>query len=72
MVLTAHGFGIEIEITAKIAKWRAAVYEVPISYYGRTYEEGKKIGVWDGVMALWYIFQFNLFWNRDQSFRKPS
>jgi glycosyltransferase involved in cell wall biosynthesis len=72
MVLTAHGFGIEIEITAKIAKWRAAVYEVPISYYGRTYEEGKKIGMWDGVMALWYIFQFNLFWNREQSFRKPS
>jgi glycosyltransferase involved in cell wall biosynthesis len=72
MVLTAHGFGIEIEITAKIAKWRAAVYEVPISYYGRTYEEGKKIGMWDGVMAIWYIFQFNLFWNREQSFRKPS
>ena len=73
MVLTAHGFGIEIEITAKIAKYKAAVFEVPISYYGRTYEEGKKIGVWDGVMALWYIFQFNLFWNREQSFRqKPS
>jgi glycosyltransferase involved in cell wall biosynthesis len=72
MVLTAHGFGIEIEITAKIAKWRAVVYEVPISYYGRTYEEGKKIGVWDGVMALWYIFQFNLFWTREQSFRQLS
>ena len=72
MVLTAHGFGIEIEITAKIAKWKAAVYEVPISYYGRTYEEGKKIGMWDGVMALWYIFQFNLFWTREQSFRQPS
>jgi glycosyltransferase involved in cell wall biosynthesis len=72
MVLTAHGFGIEIEITAKIAKWKAAVYEVPISYYGRTYEEGKKIGMWDGVMALWYIFQFNLFWTREQSFRQLS
>ena len=72
MVLTATGFGIEIEITAKIAKWGAAVYEVPISYYGRTYEEGKKIGVWDGVMALWYIFQFNLFWSKEESFRKSS
>ena len=69
MVIESRGFGIEIEITAKIAKWGAAVYEVPISYYGRTYEEGKKIGPWDGVMALWYIFYFNLFWSRARSFR---
>ena len=69
MVLTSRGFGIEIEITAKIAKWGAPVYEVPISYYGRTYEEGKKIGFWDGVMALWYILSFNIFWSRAQSFR---
>ena len=69
MVIESSGFGIEIEITAKIAKWGAAVYEVPISYYGRTYEEGKKIGPWDGVMALWYIFYFNLFWSRARSFR---
>jgi glycosyltransferase involved in cell wall biosynthesis len=68
MVLTATGFGIEIEITAKVAKWRAAVYEVPISYYGRTYEEGKKIGTWDGIMALWYILYFNIFWDRARSF----
>ena len=69
MVITSTGFGIEIEITAKVAKLGAAVYEVPISYYGRTYEEGKKIGPWDGVMALWYILVFNLFWNKQQSFR---
>lgn len=69
MVLTSRGFGIEIEITAKIAKWGAVVYEVPISYYGRTYEEGKKIGFWDGVMALWYILCFNIFWSRARSFR---
>lgn len=70
MVIKSRGFGIEIEITAKVAKWGAAVYEVPISYYGRTYEEGKKIGTIDGIMALWYILRFNLFWNRDQSFQK--
>ena len=70
MTITSTGFGIEIEITAKIAKWGAAVFEVPISYYGRTYEEGKKIGYWDGVMALWYILQYNLFWSREQSFRE--
>lgn len=69
MVIKSSGFGIEIEITAKIAKWGAAVYEVPISYYGRTYEEGKKIGTWDGVMALWYVFYFNLFWSRARSFK---
>jgi len=72
MVIESSGFGIEIEITAKVAKWGAAVYEVPISYYGRTYEEGKKIGPWDGVMALWYIFYFNLFWSRARSFRSTE
>ncbi|HZI51213.1 MAG TPA: glycosyltransferase family 2 protein [Terriglobia bacterium] len=69
MVIASTGFGIEIEITAKVAKFGAAVYEVPISYYGRTYEEGKKIGPWDGVMALWYILIFNLFWTKQNSFR---
>jgi glycosyltransferase involved in cell wall biosynthesis len=53
-------FGVEPEITAKIAKLRGVrIYEVPISYYGRTYAEGKKI-VWrDGIAALWYIFRYN-------------
>jgi glycosyltransferase involved in cell wall biosynthesis len=72
MVIQSRGFGIEIEITAKIAKLGAAIYEVPISYYGRTYEEGKKIGTWDGIMALWYIFYFNVFWSRARSFRNTE
>ena len=45
------------------------MYEVPISYYGRTYEEGKKIGVKDGLDALWYLIKFNLFRNARQSFQ---
>jgi glycosyltransferase involved in cell wall biosynthesis len=60
LILKSHGFGMEIEITAMICKTKASTYEVPISYYGRTYEEGKKIGLKDGIAALWYIFYFNL------------
>jgi len=51
-------FGFEPEITAKVARGRYRVYEVPISYHGRTYEEGKKIGWKDGVRALYAIFKF--------------
>ena len=69
MIIQSSGFGIEIEVTAKIAKLNAIVYEVPISYYGRTYEEGKKIGVVDGIFALWYILRFNLFCSLKSSFR---
>jgi glycosyltransferase involved in cell wall biosynthesis len=58
--LTSRGFGMEVEITALVCKTRARTYEVPISYYGRTYEEGKKIGVMDGAKALWYIAYYNL------------
>jgi glycosyltransferase involved in cell wall biosynthesis len=58
--LESKGFGMEVEITAMICKTKASTYEVPISYYGRPYEEGKKIGMWDGVMALWYIGYYNL------------
>jgi len=54
-------FGFEIEITAKLARLRCRIYEVGISYYGRTYEEGKKIGWKDGVRALWCILKYNLF-----------
>jgi glycosyltransferase involved in cell wall biosynthesis len=61
MLIETRGFGFEIEVTAKIAKLRCRVYEVPISYYGRTYEEGKKIGFKDGVDAVYYIFKYNLF-----------
>lgn len=58
---TSSGFGFEIEITAKISKLKCRIYEVPISYYGRTYEEGKKITWRDGVSALYYIFKYNWF-----------
>ena len=58
--LESNRFGIEPELTAKVAKKRARVYEVPISYHGRTYEEGKKIGWKDGVSAVWAILKYNL------------
>ncbi len=58
--LSSQGFGMEVEITALVCKTRARTYEVPISYYGRSYEEGKKIGVMDGIKAMWYIFYYNL------------
>ncbi len=53
-------FGFEPEITVKIAKRRLRIYEVGISYWGRTYEEGKKIGWKDGVRALWCLFKYAL------------
>jgi glycosyltransferase involved in cell wall biosynthesis len=52
-------FGFEPEITAKVARLRARIYEVGISYYGRTYAEGKKIGWRDGIHALWCIVKYN-------------
>jgi glycosyltransferase involved in cell wall biosynthesis len=55
--LRESGFGIEPEITAKICKRRLRIYELPISYYGRTYSEGKKITWRDGVKALWVLFR---------------
>lgn len=53
-------FGFEPEITAKVARAKCRVYEVGISYSGRTYEEGKKIGWRDGIRALWCIIKYNL------------
>jgi hypothetical protein len=61
LVLTSDRFGFEPELTARLAQARARVWEVSISYSGRTYEEGKKIGWRDGVAALWHILRFNLF-----------
>ena len=58
--LTSKRFGMEVEITAMICKTNTRTYEVPISYYGRTYEEGKKIGMRDGIAAIYYIFYYNL------------
>jgi glycosyltransferase involved in cell wall biosynthesis len=60
LVLTTDRFGFEPEITARLAQARARIYEVPISYSGRTYAEGKKIGWRDGVAAFWHIVRFNL------------
>jgi len=68
MVITSRGFGFEIEVTAKIAKLKCTIYEVPISYYGRTYEEGKKIKASDGLLAFWLVLRFNLFGSLRSSF----
>ena len=56
--LQSRDFGIEPEITCKIARMRARVYEVPISYNGRTYEEGKKIGLKDAFKAVWVLLKY--------------
>lgn len=72
MVITSKGFGFEIEVTAKMSKLKCPVYEVPISYYGRTYEEGKKIGAMDGVAALWYVVRYNLLCTLRSSFRDAA
>ncbi len=68
--LSSKGFGMEVEITAMVCKTQARTYEVPISYYGRSYSEGKKIGVADGVMALYYILYYNLIHSRLPSGRQ--
>ncbi|KKR14997.1 MAG: Glycosyltransferase [Parcubacteria group bacterium GW2011_GWC1_39_29] len=59
--LVAQRFGIEPELTAQIAKHKFRVYEIGISYHGRTYDDGKKIGWRDGVAAIWHIIKFNIF-----------
>jgi len=57
--LRCQRFGLEPELTIRLAQWGARIYEVPINYAGRTYLEGKKIGWEDGVQALWSIFRFH-------------
>jgi glycosyltransferase involved in cell wall biosynthesis len=59
--LKSRRFGFEPEITMKLAKKRCRFYEVPISYHGRTYEEGKKIRMRDGFRALWVIVKYGVF-----------
>ena len=58
--LRQNRFGIEPEITAKIARRRKRIYEMSISYSGRSYDDGKKIGWRDGVSALWCILRYGL------------
>ncbi len=57
--LTSDRFGFEPEVTARLAQSKARIFEVPISYSGRTYAEGKKIGWRDGMAAFWHILRFN-------------
>jgi hypothetical protein len=61
ITIEENRFGFEPEITAKISKLECVIYEVGISYYGRTYKEGKKIGWRDGFRALYAIAKYNLF-----------
>jgi dolichol-phosphate mannosyltransferase len=61
ITIEENRFGFEPEIVAKVAHMRLRVYEMGISYYGRTYEEGKKIGVKDGIRALYCVFHYNCY-----------
>jgi len=67
--LTSDRFGIEPEMTARLSQAEARIWEVPISYSGRTYAEGKKINWKDGVAAFWHIFKFNFFGPRSPMYR---
>ena len=60
LTLECSRFGIEPELTAKLARKKCRIYEVPISYHARRFDEGKKIGWKDGLAAFWYIFKYNL------------
>ena len=70
--LTSERFGIEPELTARLAQSGARIYELPISYDGRSYAEGKKIGWKDGVEALWCIVKFNLLAGRAPYWKAPE
>lgn len=61
VVIRENRFGFEPEIVAKMSRKRVRIYEVPISYHGRTYEEGKKIRMRDGFRALWVIVKYGIF-----------
>lgn len=68
MNLRSTRFGIEVEMTAYLAKVRARIYELPISYYPRSYLQGKKINWRDGVAALYHLVEFNVFTPRHKAF----
>jgi glycosyltransferase involved in cell wall biosynthesis len=69
LVIESTGFGFEVEFIAKCKKAGYRLFEVPINYFGRTYEEGKKITFRDGLAAIYFIVKFNLFASRKSSFR---
>ena len=68
MNLRSERFGIEIEFTAYLAKTSARIFEIPAHYYPRTRSQGKKIGIRDGIAALFHIVRFNLFTSLDEAF----
>ena len=70
MMISSKRFGMEVEITAKIARLGIRIFEVPISYHGRTYEEGKKISYKDGLWAIFYIIYFNLLVRISPSYKR--
>ena len=70
--LRTQRFGIEPELTARLAQAGARIYEMPISYSGRTYAEGKKIGWRDGAAAIWHILRCNILPPRAPAYRHPS
>ncbi len=72
LIIESSGFGFEVEFIAKCKKAGYRMFEVPISYFGRTYEEGKKITFQDGLAAIYYILKFNLFATRENSFREKA
>lgn len=73
IVLESNRFGFEPEVTAKIARMQdVVIYEVPISYNGRTYEEGKKITWKDGAAALWHIVRHNMLMNPSKTYKDDS
>jgi glycosyltransferase involved in cell wall biosynthesis len=69
--LSARRFGIEPELTARLAQAQARIYELPISYHGRSYSEGKKINWKDGFSALWYILRSNLLEPKARPWKPP-
>ena len=69
--LSADRFGFEPEVTARLAQAGARIYELPISYHGRSYAEGKKIGWKDGIAAFWHILRANLLRPKAKPWRPP-
>jgi glycosyltransferase involved in cell wall biosynthesis len=70
--LTRDRFGIEPELTARLSQAEARIYEVPISYRGRSYDEGKNIGWRDGIAAIWHILRCNLLPPRAPKWNRPA
>lgn len=70
--LRSNRFGIEPELTARLSQSGARIYEMPISYHGRSYAQGKKIGWKDGISAIWSILRYNVFSRRAPMWAPPA